>query len=224
MELMDVGLAIRVYRQLGDAGMVMGLERLRGVEDRKLLAGHIALLYDDYQRAQDLFLASGRPIAALEMRRDLLHWDQALKLAQTLAPEEVPQVSVQHARQLEFKGDYPAALKMFEQALGALQQQQQATQAEAMRGARPSQGGGKGGSEDKEASEALQATALSGIARCTLRLGDLRRGLRYDEFTYASSRSMLDWLIILCRLSFQLLEGVSYSLWCHGGSMNCRPP
>lgn len=178
---MDVGLAIRVYRQLGDAGMVMGLERLRGVEDRKLLAGHIALLYDDYQRAQDLFLASGRPIAALEMRRDLLHFDQALKLAQTLAPGEVPQVSVQYARQLEFKGDYPAALKMFEQALGALRQQEQATQAEAMRGARPRQGEGKSGGEDTEASasEALQATALSGIARCTLRLGDLRRGLRF---------------------------------------------
>ena len=58
--------------------MVMGLERLRGVEDKKLLAGHIALLYDDYQRAQDLFLASGRPVAALEMRRDLLHWDQVI--------------------------------------------------------------------------------------------------------------------------------------------------
>jgi WD repeat-containing protein 19 len=89
MELMDVALAIRVYRQLGDAGMVMGLDRLRGIEDKKLLAGHIALLYDDYGRAQELFLASTRPTSALEMRRDLLHWDQALKLAQTLSPEQV---------------------------------------------------------------------------------------------------------------------------------------
>ena len=38
MEVMDVAMAIRVYRQLGDAGMVMGLERLLGIEDKKLLA------------------------------------------------------------------------------------------------------------------------------------------------------------------------------------------
>jgi WD repeat-containing protein 19 len=178
MELMDVGLAIRVYRQLGDAGMVLGLERLRGVEDRKLLAGHIALLYDDYGRAQDLFLASGRPVAALEMRRDLLHWDLALKLAQTLAPAEVPAVSVQFARQLEFKEDYSAALKMFEQARGALQQQQQASQADAIRGSQAQPGPWESaGATTGAGAGALGALALAGVARCTLRLGDLRRGL-----------------------------------------------
>jgi WD repeat-containing protein 19 len=84
--------ATQVYRQLGDAGMVLGLERVSHVEDKNLLAGNIALLFGDYQTAQDLFLSSSRPVAALEMQRDLLHWDQALKLATTLAPQAVPEV------------------------------------------------------------------------------------------------------------------------------------
>jgi WD repeat-containing protein 19 len=156
MELMDVRLASRVYRELGDAGMVMGLERLLDVEDVKLLAGHMALLYDDYAKAQDLFLSSSRPRSALEMRMDLLHWNEALKLAQTLSPSEVPEISVEYARQLEFKGEFSAALKMFEQALALLQD----PSANIMRG------------------EALLSLSVGGVARCTLRCGDLRRGLR----------------------------------------------
>jgi len=151
---------VRVYRQLGDAGMVMALQKLQSVEDSNLLAGtphaacrargaealactvppadspalrcaarlcccsyllclsdpaahtrarpptrprsgtnagHVALVFDDYTSAQQLFLASSRPVAALEMRRDLLHWEQALKLAQTLAPEQ----SMPHCLELD---------------------------------------------------------------------------------------------------------------------------
>ena len=57
---------------------------------------------EDFTLAQDLFLASSRPITALEMRRDLLHWDQALKLAKTLAPAQIPYISKEYAQQLEF--------------------------------------------------------------------------------------------------------------------------
>ena len=80
MEMLNVELALRVYRQLGDAGMVMALENYQPIEDRYLLAGNISLLFGDYQRAQELFLASTRPVAALDMRRDLLQWEQALQV------------------------------------------------------------------------------------------------------------------------------------------------
>ncbi|KAH8074262.1 hypothetical protein JL721_1813 [Aureococcus anophagefferens] len=119
MEIMDIDLAIRVYRQLGDAGMVMGLERIAHLEDKNLLAGHVLLLFSNYNAAQDLFLSSSKPSCALEMRRDLLHWDQALKLAHTLDPSQVPYISVAYAQQLEFKGEYETALRMFEAALRA---------------------------------------------------------------------------------------------------------
>jgi WD repeat-containing protein 19 len=34
MQVMDIEMAIRVYRQVGDAGMVIGLEKLRFLEDK----------------------------------------------------------------------------------------------------------------------------------------------------------------------------------------------
>ena len=74
--------------------------------------GHVALVFDDYTSAQQLFLSSSRPVAALEMRRDLLHWEQALKLAKTLAPEQVPHISREFAQQLEFRGEHEQALAM----------------------------------------------------------------------------------------------------------------
>ena len=36
------------------------------------------------------------------MRRDLMQWDPALKLAKGLAPEEIPYISLEYAKQLEF--------------------------------------------------------------------------------------------------------------------------
>jgi WD repeat-containing protein 19 len=226
MEVMDVAMAIRVYRQLGDAGMVMGLERLLGIEDKKLLAGHIALLYDDYTKAQELFLSSSRPVTALEMRRDLLHWDKALKLAQTLAPSQAPEISVEYARQLEFKGEYQAALKMFESALQAMQHMNeqrpggprgggghgewaQSTVSGVQRGG---PGGGSGSAASVASREegaaavsaeyaAMQTVSMAGIARCTLRLGDLRRGLSYV-------RESGD--VQLCRDCARILEGMKH--------------
>ena len=137
-------------------------------QDKNLLAGHIALLYDDYNKAQELFLASTRPVTALEMRRDLLHWDQALKLAHTLAPQQVPDISVQFARQMEFKGEYESALEKFESALNTLANEEEAA------------GAGMGGQlGDKEELGKVQAVCMAGIARCTLRMGEIRRGMSY---------------------------------------------
>lgn len=36
------------------------------------------------------------------MRRDLLNWDQAVKLARALSPEQVPEISMEYAQQLEY--------------------------------------------------------------------------------------------------------------------------
>jgi len=52
------------------------------------------------------------------MRRDLLQWDQALHLANKLAPEEIPYISKEYAQQLEFTGAYADALLHYEK--GAL--------------------------------------------------------------------------------------------------------
>ncbi|XP_046667542.1 WD repeat-containing protein 19 [Homalodisca vitripennis] len=114
---LDVTTAIRVYRQVGDAGMVWSLESIQGVENKKLLAGHIAMFLQDFDLAQDLFLESSEPVTALTMRQDLLQWAEALRLATTLDPHQIPYISLQYANQLELTGNYSEALGHFERAL-----------------------------------------------------------------------------------------------------------
>ncbi|NXH92488.1 WDR19 protein, partial [Edolisoma coerulescens] len=114
---MEVDFAIRVYRTSGNAGMVMSLEQIKGIEDHNLLAGHLAMFTSDFNLAQDLYLASSCPIAALEMRKDLQHWDRALQLAKRLAPDQIPFISKEYAVQLEFMGDYINALAHYEKGI-----------------------------------------------------------------------------------------------------------
>ncbi|XP_045690432.1 WD repeat-containing protein 19 isoform X2 [Phyllostomus hastatus] len=114
---MEVEFAIRVYRKIGNVGMVMSLEQIKGIEDYNLLAGHLAMFTNDFNLAQDLYLASSCPGAALEMRRDLQHWDSALQLAKRLAPDQIPFISKEYAIQLEFTGDYANALAHYEKGI-----------------------------------------------------------------------------------------------------------
>ncbi|KAF0696799.1 Aste57867_12461 [Aphanomyces stellatus] len=156
MHTLDIALSKRVYRQLGDAGMVMGLNRIEHVEDKNLLAGHVSMLFGQYDQAQKLYLNSSDPMAALSMQRYLLQWDQALMLADSLATHLVPDLSTSYATQLEFKGDFDGALKMYEHACNAVD----------------------GSGNPVVATEKTQMQSMAGIARCTLRMGDLRRGIR----------------------------------------------
>ena len=103
-----------VILQLGDIGMVWSLDELKNVEDKKLLGGHVALLLGEHNRAQSLYLQSSTPEEALHMRRDLLQWDQALHLANKLAPDQIPFISKEYAQQLEFTGNYVEALQHYE--------------------------------------------------------------------------------------------------------------
>ncbi|NXU72617.1 WDR19 protein, partial [Oreotrochilus melanogaster] len=114
---MEVDFAIRVYRTIGNAGMVMSLEQIKGIEDHNLLAGHLAMFTNDFNLAQDLYLASSCPVAALEMRKDLQHWDSALQMAKRLAPDQIPFISKEYAMQLEFLGDYVNALAHYEKGI-----------------------------------------------------------------------------------------------------------
>lgn len=80
----------------------MCLSISRAIEDTHLLAGTLASYIGEFDLAQDLLLKSGKPAAALDLRRDLLHWDSAMQLAQTLDPEQIPFIAKEYAQQLEF--------------------------------------------------------------------------------------------------------------------------
>ncbi|XP_065554920.1 WD repeat-containing protein 19 isoform X2 [Lathamus discolor] len=145
---MEVDFAIRVYRTFGNAGMVMSLEQIKGIEDHNLLAGHLAMFTGDFNLAQDLYLASSCPVAALEMRKDLQHWDSALQLAKRLAPDQIPFLSKEYAMQLEFTGDYSNALSHYEKGI-------------------------TGNNKYQDHDEAC----LAGVAQMSIRIGDIRRGV-----------------------------------------------
>jgi WD repeat-containing protein 19 len=189
---MNIELACRVYRQLGDAGMVMALQECLNIEDKNLLAGQISLLFCDYQRAQDLFLASSRPSAALDMRRDLLQWDQALALAQVLSAPQIPDICIQYGQQLEFREDSATALRMFEDALNA----------------QDAEGHGL-------CPENLAPLAMMGVARCNLRLGNIRQGIRLaneldDKQLFLDSGSILEMQKQYSEAASMYLKGLQY--------------
>jgi hypothetical protein len=53
LHVLDIDSAIAALREAGNASMVLGLERLRCMEDRYLLAGHVLALNEkDYDTAQ----------------------------------------------------------------------------------------------------------------------------------------------------------------------------
>ncbi len=81
------------------------------------------VLLHKFDDAQSMFLASSCPTEALnvieikkmlanlkiliffffiKMRRDLMHWDSAMKLAKGLANTEIPYISLEYGKQLEF--------------------------------------------------------------------------------------------------------------------------
>jgi len=86
------------------------------------VAGFMALLFGDFPLAQNLLLTSpSHAVAALEMRKDLLQWETALKLAETLAPAQVPAIALELGKQLEFEGEHAQALGMYQSAAVRLQ-------------------------------------------------------------------------------------------------------
>ncbi|THD21180.1 hypothetical protein D915_008124 [Fasciola hepatica] len=117
LRVMQFDIAIRAFRRSNHPGLVLAVQRIQGIEDEFLLSGYVAMLLKEFDQAQELFLASTRPTAALEMRRDLLHWDAALQLARKLAPQEIPMICREYALEMECIGDFMNALMHFERAL-----------------------------------------------------------------------------------------------------------
>ncbi|XP_044727730.1 WD repeat-containing protein 19 [Chrysoperla carnea] len=126
MNNLEIELAIRVYAHIENVGMVWTLTELLDIDNWYELAGHVCLILGDYDAAQRWFLMvttggsgginHGAKIA-LNMRRDLLQWDEALRLARQYAPDEVPAIAREFALQLEFTGNYAEALNHYEKGI-----------------------------------------------------------------------------------------------------------
>ncbi|EDQ85531.1 uncharacterized protein MONBRDRAFT_34239 [Monosiga brevicollis MX1] len=152
LKALDIASATTMYRLLGKPGMVRTLKALEFVEDRHLLGGHVSMLLGKFNRAEQLFLNSSQPEEALHMHRDLLQWEQALKLASKYSPKDLPIVAREYAQQLEFQGNFSRALEHYQTA------------------------------QTNDPRERVHNDACkAGIARCALRTGDVSRGLALAE-------------------------------------------
>ena len=94
-------------------------------------------------------------------------WPRALSSNRT----KVPELCVEYGQQLEFKGNSEDALSMFESALMECQDERDTELA-------PPSSSGDDITSAAQKAKRLRAVCLAGVARCTLRSGDLRKGLR----------------------------------------------
>jgi len=117
---LDIKTAKKIYRLIGDADKVIFLKKIEKIEDKNSLCGQISMLLGEYDNAQEFFLRNSDGIAALNLRRGLRQWDQALSLASTFAQNEVSIIAKEYALELEFNGEYGQALAMYNKALSCV--------------------------------------------------------------------------------------------------------
>ena len=93
-------------------------------------------------------------------------------MASKLAPEEMPFISKEFAQQLEFTGDYASSLSHYER--GILRTPAAPTSGGGGSGGGREADGGKGGADDAEEHNAF---CMGGVARMSIRCGDVRKGV-----------------------------------------------
>ena len=166
LELLDIDLAISVFRSLQNASNVLLLDRLKNEDDLYLVSGHCYTLLADFEMAQKLFLLSREPIWALQMRRDLLQFDRALELSEKLAPDQLPKICFEYAQQMEFRQKYQDSLSMYERAKRENEKMRMNEDDEK-----------ESGVDTNSHPVAAIQQCLSGIVRCTLRIGYIQKGV-----------------------------------------------
>ncbi|KAH8876686.1 WD repeat-containing protein 19 [Schistosoma japonicum] len=80
-------LPIRCFRSIQDPSHLSAIQRIQKIEDRYLIAGYVAMVLKEFDKAQELFLVSSEPIAALEMEctgdyvNALMYYERALNVS-----------------------------------------------------------------------------------------------------------------------------------------------
>ncbi|KAI9219239.1 hypothetical protein BC828DRAFT_386629 [Blastocladiella britannica] len=145
LSTLDLASAARVLATAGDHPAAIYLLSSAEDTDAAVLRGHVLAHMGDIAGAQEMYLASRSPVRALDLRRDLGHWEQALALAGKIAPDDEPALSCAYAAALEADGRFADALVMYQRGAD---------------GARPA--------------SALFRTCTIGAAKMRLRVGDVK--------------------------------------------------
>lgn len=154
LQALDLEAAEKAYQIAKNVGMVYAIHSIKHESEKQILLGHVSMILQQHDLAQDFFLKSSKPSLALEMRCDLQDWLIALKLSRTVDSSQEPVLCKKLAQQLETQGNYSEALRLFEHAANTLQQ--------------------AGLSQEELTANLVQSYA--GMARTCIRNGDITRG------------------------------------------------
>lgn len=125
MEMLQVDLAQNIYRALGDAGMVYALDTIIPEKNKKRIAGYMALLFREYDMAKELYLASNRPLLALELVVGLKQLNVALTLAKAQRPILLPHIYHELGKEYETANKIADAIQMYTNALNKITELEQ---------------------------------------------------------------------------------------------------
>eukprot|EP00158_Paraphelidium_tribonemae_P009199 Partr_v1_DN28798_c1_g1_i1_m61946 putative WD repeat domain 19 len=116
---LDIDIALLIYRHTYNLTNLSAIQGCSLIYNSNEIKGKIAVILSEFDLAQEYLLASN-PMAALNLRRDLLQWDKALLLAPSISPESVPLISLEYALQLEAEGNLKDARTNFKRTMDGL--------------------------------------------------------------------------------------------------------
>ncbi|CDW56137.1 hypothetical protein TTRE_0000441201 [Trichuris trichiura] len=117
LDELKIDLAIHCFQLIGKADKVWYLNHIKETENKDLLRARIAVMMQQYDLAEKLFLDSCNPDEALEMYVNIMDWERAMLLAAKFKPSELAKISLEYAQELEYSSEYGKAMHFYEQAM-----------------------------------------------------------------------------------------------------------
>ncbi|KAL3314093.1 WD repeat-containing protein 19 [Cichlidogyrus casuarinus] len=102
----DFRSALHLLPNIRSPSNALVLNSLINCTDIHYCQGMAALQRGRTEEAQQFFLQSNNPAKTVDLYRDLLQWDYALRLAKTLDLNAVPEICYEYASELEQLADY----------------------------------------------------------------------------------------------------------------------
>jgi len=183
LENLELDIAYRSYQKGKNLSMVLTIESFKHETETNVLLGHVAMIFGLYDVAENFFLKSSKPALALDMRCDIQDWSIALNLAKSIAPEQEQLICRRLAAQVESQGNNAEALRLYEKALIKPEQETRF---------------------EKKQVESHNLQCYAGIARSSIKLGDVGRGLNITN-QLEDSQQLIE-IAMVCENTKNFLE------------------
>jgi WD repeat-containing protein 19 len=154
LENLDLDIALKTFQMGKNLSMVLTIQSFIHENEKNLLIGNIAMVLGKYDIAQEYYLKSTEPLNALDMRCDIQDWFIASSLAKSIAPHQESFIAKRLAIQTESQGNNSEALKLYERSV--LRDDEKMI--------------------EKSVIITHNVQCFAGMARTSIKLGDIQRG------------------------------------------------